>query len=195
MILAWLPCSRELYLNSLWIFSFGRYLFISIVWMGWTVAQPQGLQGLACSNVFIEVICRVSSPATRSEGSPSPTRLGFEIKLLCVNIIRVPPRSTCGSEPEKNKKREGNRKKRRKNIWERRRETKGGRKEGERKEGRKRGWEGRREEKACWILDADFSEQALTASWPLELENCLDIRIFNNRTLTFRQTVPWRMKS
>ena len=62
--------------------------------------------------------------------------------------------------------------------------------EGERKAGRKRGGEGRREEKACWILDADFSEQALTASWPLELENCLDIRIFNNRTLTFRQTVP-----
>lgn len=62
----------------------------------------------------------------------------------------------------------------------------GEKKERGRKDGRKGGEEGSREEKAYWILDAVFSEQALTASWPLELENCLDIRIFSNRTLTFR---------
>lgn len=55
--------------------------------------------------------------------------------------------------------------------------------DGEKEERRK----GRREEGKS-LLDTRwcFSEQALTASWPFELENCLDIRIFSNRTLTFR---------
>lgn len=51
---------------------------------------------------------------------------------------------------------------------------------------RKEERQGGREEGACWILDSVLLVKVLTTSLPSELEHCLDVRIFSNRTLTFR---------